>query len=99
MARLRVDGIIEAVRYSSSGRINLVRAYERRGPAWSDQVLLDRKDLIEKLNTGKRFVTGKRRPYLGSLFETGAPVRLVGGNVVSDDMVAVRDRLAGVPVF
>jgi len=99
MARLKVDGIIEAVRYASNGKINVVRAYERRGAAWSDHVLLERRDLVEKLNKGKRFVIGRRKPYLGSLFETGAAVRVVGEHVVSEDLTAARDQLAGVPTF
>ena len=99
MARLKMDGIIEAVRYTANGKINVVRAYERRGAAWSDQILLERKDLVERLNKGKHFVTGQRKPYLGSLFETGPAVRLAGEHVVSDDRPPARDLLAGVPIF
>jgi hypothetical protein len=99
MARLKVDGIIEAVRYTSNGSIGVVRAYERRGAAWSDQVLLQRKELVEKLGKGKRFLTGQRKPYLGSLFETGTAVAIIGDHVVSEGITAARDQLAGVPVF
>ena len=31
MAKLKFDGLIEAVRYAPDGKIILVRAYERRG--------------------------------------------------------------------
>jgi hypothetical protein len=99
MARLKVDGIIEAVRYTSNGRINVVRAYERRGAAWSDHVLLERKELVESLNKGRRFMTGRRRPYLGGRFETGAAVRIVGDHIVTEGLTSPRDQLAGVPVF
>ena len=50
----KFDVVIEAVRYKS-GKIELVRAYERRGPSFSDRVLLDRKTLLERLKDGKTF--------------------------------------------
>jgi hypothetical protein len=99
MARLKVDGIIEAVRYTPNGRINVVRAYERHGAVWSDHVLLDRKELVERLNKGRRFMTGQRKPYLGSRFETGVAVRNFGDHVVTEGFTSARDQLAGVPVF
>lgn len=36
----RFDGVIEAVRYSPDGKIEVARAYERRGAAFSDHVLI-----------------------------------------------------------
>ena len=48
----KFDGVIEAVRYKS-GKIEVVRAYERRGATFSDHVLLDRKELLERLRGGK----------------------------------------------
>ena len=53
------DGVIEAVRYKG-GKIDIVRAYERRGATFSDHVLLTRKTLIERVEQGKRFVIGQR---------------------------------------
>ena len=47
------DGIIEAVRYKN-GQIVMVRAYERRGSSYSDRVLIDRKDLLERIKNGSR---------------------------------------------
>ena len=44
----KFDGVIEAVRYKS-GKIDLVRAYERRGASFGDHVILDRKTLLERL--------------------------------------------------
>jgi hypothetical protein len=44
-------------------------------------------------------VIGRRRPYLGSLFETGSPVCLVGSGAISNDTAARHDHLAGVPLF
>ena len=39
----KVDGVVEAVRYRD-GQIEVVRAYERRGAAFSDRLLLTRKE-------------------------------------------------------
>ncbi len=77
MARMKIDGVIEAVRYTPGGLISIVRTYERRGAVWSDHVLLGRQELVARLRNGKRFVTGERKEYLGSVFETGATVRYV----------------------
>jgi uncharacterized protein YjhX (UPF0386 family) len=97
----KFDGVIEAVRYKG-GKIEVVRAYERRGATFSDCVLLDRKTLMERLKQGKRFVTGQRKEFWASTFDVGKPVRLVG----ADDKLAVttlaqadHDELEGVPAF
>lgn len=97
----QVDGVIEAVRYKN-GRVELVRAYERRGPTFSDHILLDRATLIARIRQGRRFVTGKRTELLASTFEVGKPVALSGP---ADDPVLTtsdwheQDRLGGVPNF
>jgi hypothetical protein len=98
MAKPKIDGIIEAVRYDPDGHIALARGYTRRGAVWSDNVLFDRKYLDEQLKLGKRFVTGRRTHYLGSSFETGKPVRLSGQNIVTGES-AGQDHLSGIPVF
>jgi hypothetical protein len=97
----RFDGVIEAVRYKG-GKIELVRAYERRGAAFSDHVLLDRPTLLKRLQEGKRFVTGQRKQYLASTFEVGKPVSLVGqdgSQVVTTLARSGQDVLEGVPSF
>ena len=99
MARSKIDGVIEAVRYLSGGRIAVVRAYERHGVVWSDHILLERKDLAERLKENKRFVIGERKVYLGSVFETGPVVQFAGEHIVTDGQTATRDLLIGVPVF
>ena len=99
MAGKRVDGVIEAVRYKPGGNIAFVRAYERHGVVWSDHVLLERKELTERLKQGKRFVIGERRLYLGSVFKTGAAVCQIENNIVTDGQANGRDCLTGVPVF
>ena len=97
----KVDGVIEAVRYKS-GKIDIVRAYERRGPTFSDRVLLDRKTLLERLTQGKHFVTGQRKEYLASTFDLGKPVNLVGNDdkrVLTTNAQEDHDELEGVPAF
>lgn len=97
----KFDVVIEAVRYKN-GKIEVVRAYERRGPTFSDRILLDRKAMLERLKDGKRFVTGQRKQYLASTFEVGKPVKLVGQDgkqVVTTLPNADHDELEGVPAF
>jgi hypothetical protein len=99
MARVKIDGVIEAVRYTPGGLISEVRSYQRRGAVWSDRILLGRTELVEQLKNGKRFVTGARRNYLGSVFETGSAVRFVDDHIVTSGQASARDLLAGIPVF
>lgn len=99
MAGAKLDGVVEAVRYTPDGRIAAVRAYERRGAVWSDHVLLDRKTLLERLRQGRRFAVGRRKPFLGGQFEVGKPMRLSGEWIITEGQAAARDILAGVPIF
>jgi hypothetical protein len=99
MTSRKVDGIIEAVRYSPGGRITFVRAYERHGVVWSDHILLERQELSERLKRGKRFVIGERKTYLGSMFNTGTVVLQVRDLIVTEGQAGARDLLNGVPVF
>lgn len=94
----RFDGVIESVRYAPDGKIEAVRAYERRGDVFSDQVLIRRADLLERLKRGKKFVTGKRKPNLGGMFEIGASV-VLANDVISTRPGADHDVLEAVPVF
>jgi len=98
MAKPKIDGIIEAVRYDSDGHIAQARVYTRRGAVWSDGVVFDRKQLAEQIKQGKRFMTGRRALYLGSSFETGKPVKLSGDHIVTGES-AGQDHLSGIPVF
>ncbi len=97
----KFDGVIEAVRYKN-GQIVVVRAFERRGAAFSDRVLMGRKELLERLKDGKKFVTGKRKEFLAGTFEQGKPLQVVnrdGKEFVSTRDNADRDELEQVPVF
>jgi hypothetical protein len=99
----RVDGVIEAVRYSPVGQIELVRIHERIGAAFSDHVLMDRSTLVQSLKSGKRFVLGQRQVFMGGTFKVGARVRVVGKP--GEDVVFTgvqpqhHDELEGAPLF
>ena len=97
----KFDGIIEAVRYKN-GQIVTVRAYERRGATFSDRLLIDRKDLLERIKSGKQFLTGTRKELWAGTFEEGKPVLAVnrdGKDFISTRDGADRDELEQVPVF
>jgi hypothetical protein len=97
----KFDGIVEAVRYKD-GQIVVVRAFERRGAAFSDRVLIERHELIDKLKKGKKFVTGKRKELMAGTFDQGKPLQIVsrdGKEVVSTRDGAEHDELEQVPVF
>lgn len=99
MARNKIDGVIEAVRYLPDGRIDTVRLYESRGAIWSDHILLERTELVERLNKGKKFVTGQRTAGLGSSFDTGPAVRHENNIISTGSQGGTRDLLTGVPIF
>ena len=97
----KFDGVIEAVHYKN-GQVVMVRAYERRGATFSDHVLIDRKELLERIKNGKQFVTGSRKELLASTFESGKPVQVVSRNgkeFISTRSEADKDELEQVPVF
>ena len=105
MAKPKFDGVIEAVHYSPEGRVDWVRTYLRRGPTFSDYILLDRQTLIERLRAGKNYMAGKRIPQLASTFEVTSPIRLIQKDgediLVSGDAQAGtdKDHLENVPVI
>ncbi|MGZ6346032.1 MAG: hypothetical protein ACXWNC_00470 [Anaerolineales bacterium] len=99
MTSRKVDGIIEAVRYTPGGKIAVVRMYERHGVVWSDRILIGRQELSERLKHGKRFVIGERKTYLGSMFDTGTPVHQLDDLIITEGQAGGRDLLSGVPIF
>lgn len=97
----KFDGVIEAARFKN-GQIVVVRAFERRGAAFSDRIMIDRKELLEKLKDGKKFITGKRKELLAGTFEQGKPVQLVsrdGKEFIATLDNVDHDELEQVPVF
>ena len=97
----KYDGIIEAVHYKN-GQVVTVRAYERRGAAFSDRILIDRKEFLEMIKSGKQFVTGSRKELMAGTFTEGRPVLAVsrdGREFIATRTDAERDELEQVPVF
>jgi hypothetical protein len=99
----RFDVVIEAVRYNEDGSLKTARIYERRGPTWSDRLLISRQELLERLKKGQKVVIGSRKPYLASTFEVFGNVRLVNHNgrevLISGDGESQRDNLPQAPLF
>ena len=97
------DGVIEAVHFAPDGQVAWVRAYERRGSAFSDSVIISRQELVEKLRQGKRFVIGKRLRDLGGTFDTSISLRLRrqkdGDILVTDRLPHEQDCVEGVPLI
>ena len=94
------------MRYTPDGKLSLARAYERRGPAFSDRILLNRDELIKRLEAGEKFMVGKRIPMMGASFEVSAMVYLVEGadNAVwistsKDNGQSSKDEIEGAPIF
>jgi hypothetical protein len=97
----KIDGVIEAVRYKN-GQIVVVRAFERRGATFSDRIMMDRKELLERLKQGRKFIVGRRKELLAGTFEEGKPVQLVkhdGKDFIATNSSANQDELEQAPVF
>ncbi len=102
MPRIKYDGVVEAVHFKPDGKLDWVRVYLRMGAAFTDRVLLRRKDFVEQLKAGKRFMVGERVLNYGGMFNVTTPVHLVERDhnpvIVVGDKQATEDDLAGVPV-
>jgi hypothetical protein len=103
MAKAKFDGVIEAVHYKPDGQVDWVRSYLRRGPTFSDRLLIDRQTLIEHLKAGKNYMVGERIPQFASTFEVTVPVKVVQKDgkdfVIAGDSFSNQDHLAGVPII
>ena len=104
MAKIPYDGVIEAVRTTADGQLELARAYEKRGLVFSDRILLSRADLIDRIKNGQKFMIGKRTPYMGGTFDTSGPIHLVKGTggdhiSVSPSSSDQLDNLQDIPKF
>ena len=67
----KYDGVIEAVHYKN-GQIVVVRAFERRGAAFSDRVMIGRNELLDRLKDGKTFADAFLLAWL-ALFQKKRP--------------------------
>ncbi len=97
------DGVVVAVRYSPLGEIEQVRAFERHGFVFTDRMKLNRSELVERLQSGKRFKTGERIVYQGNDFKILEDIRLVekdGSNVIiAGPSTSDQDALGNLPVI
>ncbi len=102
MAKIKVDGVVEAVHYSSDGQLVWARVYERRGPTFSDLVMLNRAELLLRVKAGKKYVGGKRHPLLASTFDFFQPLAVVSQSgkeyLAAGEPKQGEDYLAGVPL-
>jgi hypothetical protein len=98
----KFDGVIEAVRYKN-GQIEVVRTFERRGAAFTDRIMLDRREFLERIKKGKKYVVGKRKEFLAGTFDVQEkPVQVLerdGQEILSTRAEADHDELEQAPVF
>ena len=103
MTDKKYDGVIEAVHYQEDGQVDWVRAYLRRGAAWSDRIILNRENLIKEIKSGKRIMTGQRVKFMAGTFEVSSPVKVLGSVgqevLLTASTNANHDHLEGVPVL
>jgi hypothetical protein len=98
----KFDGVIEAVRYKN-GQIEVVRAFERRGATFSDRIMVARKELLERLKNGQKFVVGKRQEFMASTFDVqDRPLQVLdrnGSEIITTRTDADHDELEQAPLF
>jgi hypothetical protein len=96
------DGVIEAVHYKN-GQIDTVRAFERRGAAFTDRIMLNRKEFLERIKKGKKYVVGKRKEFLAGSFDVQEkPVQVLerdGQEILSTRAGADHDELEQALLF
>jgi hypothetical protein len=103
MVKINYDGVLETAHFKPDGQLDWVRVYVRRGPIFSDRILLSRQAFIEQLKAGKRYWVGERILTMGGKFIVTQPVRLLKQDgkevIVVGDARATRDELSGVPII
>jgi hypothetical protein len=103
MAKIKYDGVVETAHFKPDGQLEWVRVYIRRGPIFSDRILLNRETFIEILKSGKSYWVGERIFNMGGKFKVTQPVHLLqrAGNpvIVVGDAHSAMDELPGVPII
>lgn len=103
MAKNKYDAVLEAMRVDENGQLALARIYERKGVIFSDYFLVDRDQLIQRLKSGQKILTGKRQYKMGSVFDTGDEVKVITSNekdvLVVGSESSSQDQLNSVPRF
>jgi hypothetical protein len=103
MAKEKLDGIVEAAHYAADGQLVWVRAYERRGPTFSDVIIIQREELIRRIKGGKKYAAGSRKEYLSSTFEAKSPLHVIRAGdkdyLAFSEEAKASDDLPGLPVI
>lgn len=98
----KFDGVIEAVHYKN-GQIQIARVFERRGATFSDRILINREELLNRLKKGQKYVIGRRKELLAGTFEVQEkPVKVLdhnGKEIISTRPDADHDELEQAPFF
>lgn len=103
MADQKYDGVVEAVHLAPDGQVDWVRGYMRRGPTWSDRIIMHRQDLIDEIKAGRRILLGKRVQYMGGSFEVSKSIKIGRADdqeyLFTSYSSTKRDHLEGAPVI
>ncbi len=98
----KFDGVVEAVRYKN-GQIEIVRTFERRGAAFTDRVMLNRHEFLNRLKKGKKYFVGQRKEFLAGSFDVqDKPVQILkrdGKEIIATHSEANHDELEQAPFF
>ena len=101
-ARKEIDIVLVAIRQEpESGRLLMAQGFERKGAVWGDVRLLRREWIIERINEGKKVVTGRRADLVGD-FEMFDAVFLNprnGENTLYTGTEPTKDDDLGAPFF
>jgi hypothetical protein len=103
MGKTKYDGVIEAAHYNLDGMVSWVRVYRRRGPTFSDRILMNREELIKELKSGRVYYSGKRIPYMAGTFEVSEKILLEERDgkevLLIGEHTAEKDQLTGLPII
>lgn len=103
MTQNKFDYLVEAIHLDAAGKLENVRLYERRGPSFSDRIIISREQLVRQLKAGKKVVAGSRQAYLASTFSLTGDIMLSGSKdspvLVLGEEPANEDSLPGIPIF
>jgi len=79
----KIDLVVEAVRYTADGRIDLLRGYLRIDSTYTDRRIFTRDEIVALLKKGKKVSAGQRQPLLASTFVMTAPILLVNDSLIT----------------
>jgi hypothetical protein len=101
-ASRKLDVVLVAVRYDARGKqLAYSQAYVRRGKVWGDLTLLDRGELIERLEEEQQVVTGKPAQIPGefTVFDRVRLERNNGSEAIRVGETRSKEDDLGLPLF